>query len=42
MAFDQDKKPGFFGTDASWNGGSVIGGAHNDQYIGCLLHQKTN
>jgi hypothetical protein len=30
MAFAQDKKTGFFGTDASWTGGSVIFGAHND------------
>jgi hypothetical protein len=30
MAFDKDKKPGFFGTDASWTGGSVIFGAQND------------
>jgi hypothetical protein len=30
MAFDQDKKPGFFGTDAPWTGDPVIGGAHND------------
>jgi hypothetical protein len=30
MAFEQDKKPAFFGTDVSWTGDSVIGGAPND------------
>jgi hypothetical protein len=28
--FNQDKKPGFFGTDASWTGGAAIFGAQND------------
>jgi hypothetical protein len=30
MTFDRDKKPGFFGTDTSWTGGSAIFGAQND------------
>jgi hypothetical protein len=29
-AFNQDKKPAFFGTDASWTGGAAIFGAPND------------
>ncbi|EGK90540.1 hypothetical protein MicvaDRAFT_4370 [Microcoleus vaginatus FGP-2] len=30
MAFEQDKKPGFFGNDVSWTGDPAIASGHND------------
>jgi len=30
MPFDQEKKRGFFGSEAYWTEGSVIFGAQND------------